>query len=572
MKDGPAKASPTSRVTDQMTVTQALQRLFGTSGGPVSFTSVAQKEGVEAVLTGETPLVVVLPTGGGKTVLPMIAAIIDPEGVNILVTPFRALTNDMVARFQRAGISCCEWDTSTRDPATVLVVSADAAAGYSFLTYSQSLQQRGRLRRIFFDEAHLILTAGDWRPRLAQLRSLRVLSCPSIFLTATLPPMLQYEFEESMAIRQTRYIRASTVRPCQRYYVQSCRADHLASEAILLCRRWQLRLGPAKGIVYCSSRQSCQDLATAIACPAYHAQTDQREAVLQDWGRSGGLIVATSALGTGVDIPNVLAIIHIDLPWSTIDYAQETGRAGRGGEPVDLVVLVDTQQVRERLDQGSYALDRAAVADFVSTSQCRRWVLSEYLDGVGQGQRCQQVDQGAFCDRCGEGVSALMQQQHERALERGRLDVILDELTTGCALCWVLGEGAHVDGHRTIQCRRWLPLCAEELDHFRRRIRYGRDVHSCYRCGIDQSWCASGTDSTQACQWPFVLVPVVRCVVGSAVGRELIQRLGYSGEGTDLESYARWLGQRHPRPVCGIWTSNGMAVLVRIYRWLEVEV
>ena len=78
--------------------------------------------------------------------------------------------------------------------------------------------------------------------------------------------------------------------------------------------------------------------------------------------------MATSALGTGVDIPNVLAIIHIDLPWSTIDYAQETGRAGRGGEPVDLVVLVDTQQVRERLDQGSYALDRAAVADFVSTS------------------------------------------------------------------------------------------------------------------------------------------------------------------------------------------------------------
>ena len=79
-----------------MTVTQALQRLFGTSGGPVSFTSVAQKEGVEAVLTGETPLVVVLPTGGGKTVLLMIAAIIDLEGVNILVTPFRALTNDIV--------------------------------------------------------------------------------------------------------------------------------------------------------------------------------------------------------------------------------------------------------------------------------------------------------------------------------------------------------------------------------------------------------------------------------------------------------------------------------------------
>ena len=77
-------------------------------------------------------------------------------------------------------------------------------------------------------------------------------------------------------------------------------------------------------------------------------------------------------------------------------------------------------------------------------------MLSEYLDGVGQGQRCQQVDQGVFCDRCGEGVSALMQQQHERALERGRLDAILDELTTGCALCWVLREGAYVNGHRTI--------------------------------------------------------------------------------------------------------------------------
>lgn len=125
----------------------AMQQLFGP--GPVTFHSLAQEEAIHAVLARESPLIVVLPTGGCKTVLAMVPALLEPHSVTIFVTPFRALTDDMVHRFQRAGIDSREWRYGDCNSATVVVVSADIAASFHFLTYAQQLQQSGLLHRIF---------------------------------------------------------------------------------------------------------------------------------------------------------------------------------------------------------------------------------------------------------------------------------------------------------------------------------------------------------------------------------------------------------------------------------------
>ena len=88
-----------------------------------------------------------------------------------------------------------------------------------------------------------MFTSSDWRPKLAELRALRLLICPIVLLTATLPPMLVYKLEEAMGIRQARYIRASIVRPFHRYYVQRCAFGRLLESTVALCRGWQQRLG-----------------------------------------------------------------------------------------------------------------------------------------------------------------------------------------------------------------------------------------------------------------------------------------------------------------------------------------
>lgn len=544
-------------------ITAAMHQLFG--GDDVKFTSPAQYDSILAVLRNESPLAVVLPTGGGKTILTMVAAVVDPDGTSIFITPFRVLTDEMVIRFQQASIRSYEWVPGNTDLATVIVVSADRAAGYEFLTFAQSLQQRGHLRRVFIDEAHLTLTASDWRPRLHQLRSLRVLQCPLILLTATLPPMLEYHFEEGLALRQVRYIRASTIRPQHRYYVQQCSTVRLSDEAVLLGQRWQRRILSQRGIVYCRSQASCTRLAQALSCPSYHAQQADREEHLHRWRQFGGLIISTSALGSGINIPGVILTVHIGLPWSMVDFAQESGRGGRQGEVVDSVILVDTDAVQDQRQQGQYSIDQAAIADFVTTSQCRRFVMSEYLDGVGQGRRCASVDGGQRCDRCGEGISVLVTQEGAIARLRARVQQRLDELTSGCGFCWVITGRVAADDHDSSRCRRW--SCSQEaaVAQFRRQIRYPRGGRSCHRCGIDQRWCQRGRPAAGGCRWPFVLVPVVRATVSLASGQATVRQLGYEGDfAAGLAGYSAWLGRDHGQRVCGLWMSSGMAVLVRV--------
>lgn len=82
----------------------------------------------------------------------------------------------------------------------------------------------------------------------------------------------------------------------------------------------------AKGIVYCRSRQLCEQVAAGLCCRAYHAGIPDRDELLAQWQQTGGLIVCTSALGVGVDILRILFTLHLEKPWSLVDFMQESGR------------------------------------------------------------------------------------------------------------------------------------------------------------------------------------------------------------------------------------------------------
>jgi len=120
-------------------------------------------------------------------------------------------------------------------------------------------------------------------------------------------------------------------------------------------------------------------------------------------------MVATSALGTGVDYPGIVFVLHVGLPYGMIDFAQESGRAGRGGEKVDSMILVEDGFTKRRI-RGERSVDEEAMVGFVDTTGCRRRVLSGYLDGEEIG--CTDYDM-VRCDRCGEGVEEWQEWQVE---------------------------------------------------------------------------------------------------------------------------------------------------------------
>jgi len=231
----------------------AMQQTLGSA--EVSFRSMEQERALRAVLAGQTPLVVVLPTGGGKSLLFMVPACLNDAGVTIVVVPYRALVENMVGRLRGAGIDCLEWKPGQVNPAAAVVVSADLVASWEFLDYASLLRGQKLLRRVVVDECHLAFTSSDWRPKLAQLKGLRVLACPIVLLTATLPPVLEEELSDSMLVRCATYIRASTVRPNIRYMVSWCERGGATEMAVAMCRRQQRWLADGrKGVVYCRSK------------------------------------------------------------------------------------------------------------------------------------------------------------------------------------------------------------------------------------------------------------------------------------------------------------------------------
>jgi superfamily II DNA helicase RecQ len=98
--------------------------------------------------------------------------------------------------------------------------------------------------------------------------------------------------------------------------------------------------------------------------------------MLQAWLEKGGLIMATSALGTGVDFPGIVFVLHVDLPYSMINFAQESERAGRAGEDFDSIIMVGEGKVEKMLSSGKGGLDEKMICEFVTTKECRRRVMS----------------------------------------------------------------------------------------------------------------------------------------------------------------------------------------------------
>jgi superfamily II DNA helicase RecQ len=230
---------------------------------------------MHAVIDGQTPLVVILPTGGGKSLLFMVPAYLEATGVTVVVVPYRALADNLVDRIRRSGIDCFEWTHGQVNPATIVVVSADVAGSGGFLSYAELLTAKKLLRRVVVDECHLIFTSSNWRPKLAALRNLRMLTCPIVLLTATLPPALEQLLGDSMQIRCATYIRACTVRPNIRYMVSWCKRGEGEEMGLAMCRRRKLNRGE-KGVVYCSSKAQCERLARELDCGYYHAEDVDR--------------------------------------------------------------------------------------------------------------------------------------------------------------------------------------------------------------------------------------------------------------------------------------------------------
>jgi ATP-dependent DNA helicase RecQ len=396
---GPAPDDPAGlTAVNDGEAAQALRRVFGYDSfrGP-------QQDIIQHVIGGGDALVL-MPTGGGKSLCYQIPALVRP-GTGVVISPLIALMQDQVDAMRALGVRA-DFLNSTQDPGQRRLVESEFLAGQLDLLYlaPERLRAESTLRLLdggdialfAIDEAHCVAQWGhDFRPDYLALSELheRWPKVPRIALTATATQATRTEIAERLNLADARHFVASFDRPNIRYRIGP-KAEPLRQLLELLRTE---HAGDA-GIVYCLSRASVEKTAeflsaNQITALPYHAGLDSatRTAHQARFLREDGLVmVATIAFGMGIDKPDVRFVAHLDLPKSVEGYYQETGRAGRDGLPATAWLaygLQDVVQQRKLIDgsEGDAAHRRRQTAHLdamlalCETVECRRTQLLGYF-------------------------------------------------------------------------------------------------------------------------------------------------------------------------------------------------
>ncbi|WNZ09338.1 DNA helicase RecQ [Streptomyces sp. 11x1] len=410
---------------------------------------------IEHVVAGGDA-VVLMPTGGGKSLCYQIPSLVRP-GTGIVVSPLIALMQDQVDALRALGVRA-GFINSTQDFDERRVVEAEFLAGELDLLYlaperlrldaTLDLLGRGKISVFAIDEAHCVSQWGhDFRPDYLSLSLLgrRWPDVPRIALTATATRATHREITERLDMPRARHFEASFDRPNIQYRIVP-KAD---PKKQLLSFLRQEHPGDA-GIVYCLSRNSVERTAeflskNGVEAVPYHAGLDAgtRAAHQSRFLREEGLVVvATIAFGMGIDKPDVRFVAHLDLPKSVEGYYQETGRAGRDGLPSTAWMaygLNDVIQQRKMIQgsEGDEAFRRRAASHLdatlalCETAQCRRGQLLQYFGQEPQAAGCGNCDTCLVPPETWDGtvaaqkvLSTVVRLQRERGQKFGAVQIV----------------------------------------------------------------------------------------------------------------------------------------------------
>mgnify|MGYP002776996125 CR=1 FL=1 len=382
-----------------------------------------QRTVIEKTLQNQDSLIV-LPTGGGKSLCYQLPALLKP-GLTIVVSPLIALMQDQVQALQDNGIAATFLNSSLsgaelrdRERAILdgqiklLYIAPERLLNPEWVA---SWSEQVYISGVAIDEAHCVSEWGhDFRPEYRQLNQLRewFAHVPITALTATATDRVRQDIIQQLELRDP-YVHIATFNRPNLYYEVRPKAKRPYDELLQIVRDT-----PGTGIVYCLSRKRVEDLANRLkkddikALP-YHAGMNNKiraanqTAFIRDDVR---VMVATVAFGMGINKPDVRFVVHYDLPRNIEGYYQEAGRAGRDGEPAHCILFFGAGDIKtvefmigqkvdpitnEPLDaeQRIATQQLQRVVNYAEATECRRVIQLSYFGEAFPGN-C------GNCDNC----------------------------------------------------------------------------------------------------------------------------------------------------------------------------
>lgn len=396
---------------EQSKTRQVLKEIFG-----YNEFRYQQKEIIQRVINGKDALVI-MPTGGGKSLCYQIPALIN-DGLTIVISPLIALMNDQVSALKQLDINAAALHSNIQNMESnsiyqsindqdldILYVSPEKVLSSQFYNFIKN----HKISLFAIDEAHCVSVWGnDFRPEYVRLSILKeeFPSVPTIALTATADQSTQKDIQKQLKLNQPQV------------FLSSFERENIHTEAKAGLKRIEQILNyiserpDTAGIVYCLSRKSTESVADKLkakgySAEAYHAGKDaaSRRKIQQDFQNDElDIVCATIAFGMGIDKPNIRWVIHYNLPKNIEAYYQEIGRGGRDGEAassllfyswadyLNLKKFIDESQADDVFKKVQNAkLER--MWQFANALSCRTNLVLNYF-GEYRNEKCN------HCDNC----------------------------------------------------------------------------------------------------------------------------------------------------------------------------